>query len=329
MTNSQPAEPKPGMSLSQVVESVTPQLWAWATRDALAMPERVCPPVARLWDGVDSYLGVPIANVMGYRTLRLDLHLPRQRPDAATGLPVVLYAPGGAWLLPFTHHGPWRFLLEHGFAVAVVEYRLSSEAVFPAPLYDVKAAIRWLRAAADLLGLDPARIGGWGSSAGGLLMALAGLTGGSDFDGDVGESLTTSSELACVITHYALTDLLSVGQDTQVAAARRGSGSSPVDLFLGGAAGEHSDLARRASPVEHVTDAAPPFLLVHGTGDSTVGHRQSVRLHEALAAAGAEAELRLIDGADHVDAAFDGLEPRAWTLAFVQRWLTQRQVSPG
>src|SRR5262249_4791220 len=142
----------------------------------------------------------------------LDLHVPR---GVKGPLPVVVYASGGAWLLAAKHHGPWTFLPATGYAVAVVEYRVSGEARFPAPLHDLKGAVRWLRAKASTYNLDPSRVGAWGSSGGGYLMAMLAVTNGMPtFEGEVGGNLEQSSSVVSVIDHYGATDLAAMAEDT-------------------------------------------------------------------------------------------------------------------
>src|SRR5688500_6739410 len=97
--------------------------------------------------------------------LQLDLYVPRT-PDPA---PVCVYLHGGGWLRGTRADRAAERLLPvaaAGVAVAAVQYRLSGQAIFPAPLDDVRAAVRWLRAEGAGFGVDPARIGAWGASAG-------------------------------------------------------------------------------------------------------------------------------------------------------------------
>ncbi len=110
------------------------------------------------------------------KPLLLDLYLP---VGVDKPLPVIVWLHGGGWRIGDRKLGPdfrVRFA-ERGYAMASIEYRLSGEALFPAQIHDVKAAIRWLRSVANEYGLDSGHIGLWRSSAGGHLAALAGTTG--------------------------------------------------------------------------------------------------------------------------------------------------------
>ena len=121
---------------------------------------------------------------VGEKSLLLDLYLP---PEGESPWPVIVWIHGGAWRTGNRADPPALFLVERGYAVASISYRLSREAIFPAQIHDCKAAIRWLRARAGEYDLDPARIGVWGASAGGHLAALLGTSGGVErLEGTVG-----------------------------------------------------------------------------------------------------------------------------------------------
>lgn len=155
-------------------------------------PRFLPPPQPTRWkDGSWHYSGVTYAAPMGYRPLLLDLWV----PDGHMSPPLVVWIHGGAWLfgdrryLPETLRPNQLFdeSLAAGLAIASIDYRHSREAPFPAQLHDSKAAIRYLRAHSDELGIDTDRIGVWGESAGGHLAALLGLTGQrQDLEGDLG-----------------------------------------------------------------------------------------------------------------------------------------------
>jgi acetyl esterase/lipase len=184
-----------------------------------------------------------------------------------------------------------------GLAVATVDYRHALEAPFPAQLHDVKAAVRWLRARADELGVDGERVAAWGESSGGHLAALLGLTGDDPaLEGDVGVT-GPSSAVDAVVAWYAPSDVAAVATDT---------GADPLDpasreaQLLGGPPPERPDAAAQASPLTHVRPGVPPFLLLHGAADRLVPCVQSERLYAALLEAGADVELDVYEDADHM-----------------------------
>ncbi|MFE3456603.1 alpha/beta hydrolase fold domain-containing protein [Nocardiopsis aegyptia] len=227
--------------------------------------------------------------------LLLDLHRPApgDRP-----VPVVLWLHGGGWFTGDRTLAP--DLVHHvratGCAFASIEYRLSGQALFPAPLHDVRAAIRFLRRRAAHWGLDPRAIGTWGASAGGHLAALAGLTGHLAALPDE-EDTGGDPSVQAVAESYGPVDLAAVV--AEAARVGRDVASTPEARLLGGPPSQRTELARYASPLTWVSPAAPPFQISHGTGDDLVSHTQSERLHEALAAAGVPSELYLVDGYRH------------------------------
>lgn len=140
---------------------------------------------------------------VGDLVLKLDLHLPK-----AANPPLIVYIHGGAWRAGSKSDVPIAKLLDHGFAIASVDYRLSTQAVFPAQIHDIKAAIRFLRAKSDLYHLNTSRIGIIGSSAGGHLAALVGVTNGHEaLEGKVGESLSQSSDVQSIVSLYGASNL--------------------------------------------------------------------------------------------------------------------------
>jgi acetyl esterase/lipase len=184
-----------------------------------------------------------------------------------------------------------------GVAVASVDHRLSGEATWPAQLHDAKAAVRWLRARAGELGIDAGRVAAWGESSGGHLAALLGLTeGDAELEGAVGVT-GPSSAVSAVVAWYAPSDVAAVATDL---------GTDPHDpatreaLLLGAAAVDVPERAAQASPISHVSPAAPPFLLLHGAVDRVIPVVQSERLYEALLEAGVAVELDVYEDADHM-----------------------------
>jgi acetyl esterase/lipase len=259
------------------------------------------PPARTGTGGTRLHLGVPYAALPGARPLELDLYLP---PGSGEPVPVVVFLHGGGWRMGSRHAAgpafrgaePFERVARAGVAVASVDYRLSGEATWPAQLHDAKAAVRWLRARATDLGIDPERIAAWGESAGGHLAGLLGLVTDPGLEGDVGIT-GTSSAVSAVVAWYAPSDVAAVATDT---------GADPADattreaLLLGAAPSTVPDLAAQASPVTHVSAGAPPFLLVHGAADRFVPCAQSERLYAALLEAGVEVEFDVHEDADHM-----------------------------
>ena len=212
----------------------------------------------------------------GGRQLPADLYLP-ERHDAAP-LPVILWLHAGGWIAGDRHRAPdlARYFAERGFAMASIDYRLSREAIFPAALHDVVAAIQWLRDVADVYHLDPQRIGLWGASAGGHLAALAALS-------------HPETNIKAVVAVYPPVDFLAMPRSLKNYESR----------FLGSPVETVPHLVKKADPSAFAHAGAPPFLLVHGSADTEVPPGQSELLYEALRAQGADVTLSVIEGLGH------------------------------
>ncbi len=203
------------------------------------------------------------------------------------------------------------------YAGVSVGYRLSGEAVWPAQIHDCKAAIRWIRAHAKEHGLDPERIGVWGSSAGGHLVAMLGTSGGAEsLEGILGDHRDQSSRVGCVADYFGPSDLLTIGDHES--SIDHNAADSPEAQLIGGAVQKSKDAARAASPITYVSEDDPPFLIVHGTADMTVPFAQSEILAAALKKAGVEVTMVAVDGAGH---GFKTPEPDKRVRAFFDRLL--------
>lgn len=265
-------------------------------------------PVSTLPSGVMVHHGVEFASVEGFRPLLLDLYVPGR--EGSSGAAIV-YLHGGGWAVgsrrrfgrAFTTWSPTPLerLAQAGFVVATVDYRLSGEARFPTQLHDVKAAIRWVRGSASVLGVDTSKLVAWGESAGGHLAMLAGLTADrDDLDGTVGLHLDMSSAVCGVVDWYGPMSLLSLGSQHRPGSDSRPDDTGSWESSLVGAPLQ-TDPARTlaASPISYVHGGAPPVQIHHGTADTVVPFAQSVEFVEALRAAGGSVELVVVDGSDH------------------------------
>jgi acetyl esterase/lipase len=287
-----------------------------------AAPEGLrTPQPQRLIPGTITYRDVTYAVVLGFRPLLLDVHVPADRPGPH---PVVVYAHPGGWMAGVKEMGPWPFLLAAGYAVVSISYRLREEAVYPAALHDAKAAIRWVRANGGDYGLRTDHIVGWGSSAGAFLFTMAGLTNGDpELEGDVGSCRDVSSDLAAVIDFYGPSYWTTWAEDAHPDGPIElpGTPDSTESRFLGYVPTEHPERARAANPVDRVSADSPPMLICHGDTDMRLGQRQSVRLYEALRAAGTEVTFVDVVGAGHGGPEFETPEMQARVLEFLGRVL--------
>jgi acetyl esterase/lipase len=215
----------------------------------------------------------------------LDLYLPR----GVTAAPLVIWVHGGGWETGGKADPPVLGMIRHGYAVASIDFRLSSTAKFPAQIQDCKAAVRWLRAHSADFHLDPRRFAGIGASSGGHLVALMATTGRTA-GFDVGQHLDASSALDAAVDYFGPTDLIDIDSPMLL---------RPLTKLFGGPARDNEAAMRRASPLTWVTRSAPPFLIIHSENDRVVPYEQSVRLRDALARAGADVHLHTLKGSEH------------------------------
>jgi acetyl esterase/lipase len=245
------------------------------------------------------------------------LHVDVYLPEGTEGpRPAIVWIHGGGWRFGNRHVAPdlSRFFAARGFAMVSIDYRLSSQALFPAQIQDVRTAIRWLRRAGPALGIATDRIGLWGASAGGHLAALAALAPDGCFRPSGATGGDRDGAVQAVAMGYGPTDFL------QMDAHRPPPGTSSLDpeslllprldmrsadadsyesLLLGAPIDTCPELVQAANPIVYAGNHAPPFLILHGSCDTTVAPHQSELLYTALAEAGAEVTLALIEGVGH------------------------------
>jgi acetyl esterase/lipase len=161
--------------------------------------------------------------------------------------------------------------------VASINYRLTNAASFPAQIEDCRAAIRWLRGNASKYSIDPKRVGVWGASAGGHLVALLGTSGDVAQWDTVGGDKDQSARVQAVCDYYGPVEFLLGTYPAKDRAA-----DSPVGRLLGGAVDERKDVAEQASPLTYINADDPPVLIVHGDQDKTVSIKQAQMFEEAL-----------------------------------------------
>ncbi len=231
----------------------------------------------------------------------LDLYLPKNRATDKP-LPVIVFIHGGGWRGGDKQGGlrTASYVASGEYAAVSVGYRLTGETGWPAQIHDCKAAIRWIYGNAKQHGLDPKRIGVWGTSAGGHLVSLLGTSGGvKELEGDLGPHTNESSRVACVVNFYGPQNFISMAEKQNNNAATAVSG------LLGGPAPEKPEIAKAASPVTYVSADDPPFLTAHGSNDPTVPYGQALEIDAALKKAGVSSLVIEVVGAAH---GFDSTE---------------------
>jgi acetyl esterase/lipase len=297
----------------------------WAPDAPMAQEQRPSregrPPLP---ERVHAHLNIPYAGTDNPRQM-LDLYLPKD-PTAMKRLPVVVWIHGGAWLGGDKSSGRGMLipLVASGdYAGVSIGYRLTNEAVWPAQIYDCKAAIRWIRANAKKYNLDPDHIGIWGSSAGGHLVAMLGTSGGvKQLEGTLGKHLDQDSRVTCVVDYFGPSDLLAMGK--YPSQMKHDAPDSPESKLLGGPLQEMQQAARSASPITYVSKDDPPFLIVHGDQDPLVPYNQSQRLTEALRKAGTDVTLITVQGGGH--GGFQSRELTRRVHRFFDKHLRGREV---
>lgn len=253
-------------------------------------PARVLPPGFKIVSDVEYTPG-------GGRSRSLDLYLPERKP--AQPLPMIVWIHGGAWLGGSKERPNGIALLRDGFALASINYRLSNEAIFPAQIEDCKAAIRFLRANAEEYGIDPARIGVFGASAGGHLVAMLGVSTEKK-EWEVGEHLNHSSQVQAVCDWFGPTNLLTMAaQSRSDSRIQHDAPDSPESRLIGATVPEAPEKANAASPLTYVTPEDAPMLIIHGDEDPVVPVQQSETFHAALEKAGVKSKLHIVKGGGH------------------------------
>lgn len=268
---------------------------------------------------------VPVAVVPtdagGTLTLRMDIYKPA---NATAPTPTLLWIHGGGWQSGSYNSGiraEVQPLLQRGISVATIGYRLSGDAIFEAQIWDVKGAVRFLRANAQTFGLNPNRMAAWGTSAGGHLTGLLATTGGvADAEGTTRGNVGVNSRVMAAVDYFGPTDILNMSLDynppqpggphdqPQSAESRligfddpgqgigvlRANQTNPAAPFP-----EKMRLVTLANPITHIDPADPAIFIGHGTADNTVPIGQSTRFATALNAAGVQNSYLQAVGAGH------------------------------
>jgi acetyl esterase/lipase len=256
--------------------------------------------------------------------LKLDLYYPTQ--STAQRFPVIVYIHGGQLLFgdkaapAGSAAGMWKSAATpRGYALVSINYRLGPQHKFPAMIEDAKCAIRFLRANAATYGIDPDRIGVTGTSSGGYLAALIGLTGPSaGFEGTGGHA-GVSSRVRAVVNEYGANMNLAIPAYSQAELECRLQAypQPPTQAIIFG-----------GTVINHASSDDPPFLTFHGDRDPAVNPQESVELHNKLVSVGVTSTLRMVVNGGHgwATAPFGPISP-TWAeileleLAFFDQYL--------
>jgi acetyl esterase/lipase len=239
------------------------------------------------------------------------------RPHGPGPFPGMLVVHGGAWrmgtradLATLAHA-----LAQQGYTAVAIDYRLAPTYKFPAQIYDCQAAVRWMRSNANALKIDPARIGGFGYSAGGHLVALLGTLGDKELREPGLSANAPSTRLNVVVAGGAPCDFRVLPGD-----------SERVAFWIGGTREKMPNEYRDASPASFITADDPPMYFFHGQHDLLVPVESPTEMVKLLKSAHVTAEMCVVKNAGHIQALFDrgALESG---LAFADKYLKSEKAS--
>ncbi|OAS19327.1 alpha/beta hydrolase [Paenibacillus oryzisoli] len=213
----------------------------------------------------------------------LDLYLPEENKNGAA----ILFIHGGGWAKgdkeQFRDVAAW--FVEHGFVCASMKYRLSTEKPYPAALEDARLAMQYMRVHANELGFNPAKIASAGSSAGGYLAAMLALIQPDDKLGQTAELVMTDTRPNAVALYCPVTTL---HVDREF-----------ILKFMAVPESEAPERYREGSPIDRISEDAPPFIIMQGDEDKTTPLAEVRAFAEKLMEAGSRAEVVALPGVKH------------------------------
>ncbi|GHU69909.1 alpha/beta hydrolase [Spirochaetia bacterium] len=255
---------------------------------------------------------------------KLDIYLP-ERGDGP--FPVIIFIHGGGFSFGDKAENqvkPYMVGLEKGYAVVSLNYRMSGEAIFPAAVQDVKAAVRFLRANAAKYKLDGKRFVAAGGSAGANLVCLICTTGDSTvFDDTSLGNAGVSSAVQAGVSWYAPVDFGKLDEQLNqngFGPGTHGDARSFESMYLGGQLSKLTpDKIQAANPVTYVTANVPPMFIQAGRNDHQVPWQQSELLANKIAAVAGKdrVQFEVIEKADHIDPLFETDENMAKVIGFI------------
>jgi acetyl esterase/lipase len=238
--------------------------------------------------------------------LHLNIIEPRQEEGENNVYPLIIYIQGSGWMPQNTgaELAQLARFARRGFVIAVVEYRYSTLAPFPAQVKDAKTALRFMRRNAATYHADPDRVIVWGDSSGGHTAVMVGV---SLDQAELDDESPTADPLPvrAVVDYYGPSDISKMNEEPSI--MDHLAAESPEGLLIGGVnVLEHPERVAPTVPMNYISEdrAIPPFLIIHGSKDRLVPFGQSVMLYEALKQAGKAVEFYQLQGADHAGPPF-------------------------
>lgn len=273
------------------------------------------PVIALFPEGTVLHANIPYNNDTLEKHL-LDIYLP---PNAKKNVPLVVFIHGGGWLVndKYADIGYMKntvaTIINSGFAIASIDYRFATQAIFPAQIQDCNRAVSYLYENAEKYGLDKRRFALMGFSAGGHLASLQGLSNNNKIKNFYMPSSSQKFSFKAVVDFYGPSELTSLNSSEDP--------NAPEAILLGATPIARPDLARIASPVTYIDKNDPPFLIIHGEKDDMVPNRQSKLLSGWLAVTGVENELIIVPDAPHFGNMFDVDVIQTKVIGFLKKHL--------
>ncbi|MBR6331960.1 MAG: alpha/beta hydrolase [Dehalococcoidales bacterium] len=265
-----------------------------------------------------TYAHVKIGGIL--RGLKMSLMLPAGKAAPPKPFPVLVWAAGGGFLASESDNSipQFTYFARRGYAVASIEYRTSNLAFFPAQIEDAKAAVRFLRAHADELGLDPNRVAIAGDSAGAYIANITGVTNGIK-ELDVGEYLHVSSDVQAVVSYYGGFNRIRWWEHNLKRHENAVSSRTKTELLMGGTPDEKPDIYAIGNAYLYDPMKMPPYLLLYGDADDKEARKQDDEFYEMLDKAGKEPEYYIFANAVHADNIFFQSAVKDIVLDFLNR----------
>jgi len=248
----------------------------------------------------------------------LDIYLPTQGKES---YPLVIWIHGGAWMSNDKYADmsymkqTLKSFIDSGYAVASIDYRWSTMAIFPAQIQDCNQAIEYLYQHAEKYRLDRKKFALIGFSAGGHLANLVGLSNNNFVKDFYADGKKPHFKIRLVLDFYGPANFFTLkGNDSK-------DPKNPINLLLGGTVTDKPDLAKEASPITYIDKNDPPFLIVQGEKDESVNPDQATALNTRLASAGVKSELIIVPGAPHYGVMFDAENIRKRVFFSLKKYL--------
>ena len=276
-------------------------------------------PVQKLFPaGTVFHQNIPYANDTLQKHL-LDIYLP---PGAKKPLPLVVWIHGGAWMLNDKYadmgymKNTLKSFIDSGYALASINYRYSTDSVFPAQIRDCNQAFEFLYQHASAYNIDKHKIAVIGFSAGGHLASLLALSNNNNVK--VFHTTPTHFTIKLALDFYGPSDFIMLANNPDTATNNT---RNPVSMLLGALPVDRPDIAKLASPITYVDKDDPPFLIVQGEKDESVPNTQSKILHSWLTLNGVKNDLIIVPNAPHYGEMFDTVDIRNKVFEYLRTYL--------